>query len=95
MIEQKEDFDANSIDKCKDELLNLVKQEIINQVNNIFSYTSENNLKRLDEISNEFTLYQILLEMYVYLTKVNQILKPAVGRSNLLMTGASEYVMGI
>jgi len=33
--------------------------------------------------------------MYVYLTKVNQILKPAVGRSNLLMTGASEYVMGI
>jgi len=25
MIEQKEDFDANSIDKCKDELLNLVK----------------------------------------------------------------------
>ena len=95
MNEQKEDFDANSIDKCKDELLNLVIQEIINQVNNIFSYTSENNLKRLDEISNEFTLYQILLEMYVYLTKVNQPSSRAVVRSNLLMTRASEYVMGI
>ncbi len=95
MNEQKEDFDANSIDKCKDELLNLVIQEIINQVNNIFSYTSENNLKRLEEISNEFTLYQILLEMYVYLTKVNQPSSRAVVRSNLLMTRASEYVMGI
>ena len=33
------------------------------KINNIFSVTSTNNLKELNEISNEFILFNILVEM--------------------------------